>query len=77
MESIHPSQSWICLNTDDAVSFGSKSRSIGDIFRDSFGSLISSFAKHLGIIHVKQAEFWGVLEGLKQAWELAFEHIHV
>ncbi|KAE8691648.1 putative Cc-nbs-lrr resistance protein [Hibiscus syriacus] len=70
-----PPGSWICLNTDGAVSSGKATGSIGGLFKDNEGSWISGFNKKIGITNPLQCELWAILIGIQIAWDYGFEKL--
>ncbi|KAK8986158.1 hypothetical protein V6N11_082436 [Hibiscus sabdariffa] len=66
---------WLTLNIDGSVSTISSHGSAGGLIRDSEGSWLTGFNRHLGITTPLQAELWAIHEGLLLAWSIGFERL--
>ncbi|KAH9791204.1 putative ribonuclease H protein [Citrus sinensis] len=69
---------WPCvsLNTDGAMKrFGYAGA--GGLLRDYNGNWLMGFTVNLGMCSVLSAELWGLLHGLKVAWDYGFRHLQV
>ncbi|KAH9666870.1 reverse transcriptase domain-containing protein [Citrus sinensis] len=71
-----PPWPFLCLNTDGARK-GNGEASAGGLLRDCHGNFIHGFSAHLGVCSVLKAELWGVLHGLRMAWDLGYRRIQV
>ncbi|KAH9770764.1 putative ribonuclease H protein [Citrus sinensis] len=65
---------FLCLNTDGARK-GNGEASAGGLLRDCHGNFIHGFSANLGVCSVAKAELWGVLHGLRMAWDLGYIRI--
>ncbi|KAE8710998.1 hypothetical protein F3Y22_tig00110313pilonHSYRG00070 [Hibiscus syriacus] len=63
-----PDEGTYSLNTDGAVTFGSKATA-GGVLKDHCGTFILAFNKFLGCLSVLEAELSGVPEGLNLVWQ--------
>ncbi|GMJ02217.1 hypothetical protein like AT4G29090 [Hibiscus trionum] len=72
-----PIQGGVCLNVDGSSSSSSKHCSIGGLLRDTNGSWLWGFYKHVGTASVLQTELWAIYIGLLQAWEHGYEMLEV
>ncbi|CAL0306044.1 unnamed protein product [Lupinus luteus] len=70
-----PDTDWVKLNTDGAVSQGNMVAGCGGVVRDHLGAFIFAYAKHVGFCSVTQAEFWGILHGLRLALQRGFLNV--
>lgn len=70
-----PNLGWIKVNTGVTMDPCSSSVACGGFLRDSNGIWKRGFAKKLGRCSIFKAELWGILEGLKLAWDLGFRKI--
>nr|KYP40685.1 Heat shock 70 kDa protein [Cajanus cajan] len=72
-----PPNGWVCLNTDGSVyedhRIGCSKGACGGLVRDSSGCFLGGFSVNLGPTSVTLAELWGVVHGLKLAWDLGFK----
>ena len=69
---------WPCvsLNTDGAMKrFGYAGA--GGLLRDYNGNWLMGFTVNLGMCSVLSAELWGLLHGLKVAWDYGSRHLQV
>ncbi|KAH9734293.1 putative ribonuclease H protein [Citrus sinensis] len=71
-----PPWPFLCLNTDGARK-GNGEASAGGLLRDCHGNFIHGFSANLGVCSVIKAELWGVLHGLRMAWDLGYRRIQV
>ncbi|KAK2382454.1 TMV resistance protein N [Trifolium repens] len=71
-----PEGDWIKLNTDGA-SRRNNSAGCGGLLRNSNGQWLGGFSRHLGTCNAYIAELWGVLDGLKLAYERGFKKIEL
>jgi L1 cell adhesion molecule like protein len=69
-----PEGDWIMLNTDGA-SRGNSVAGCGGLLRNSNGQWLGGFSHHLGSCNAYLAELWGVLDGLKLAYDRGFKKI--
>ncbi|KAE8709942.1 PAD4 [Hibiscus syriacus] len=60
--------SWACCFDIASPSPTNARGSASGVLRDTEGSSIIGFSKHLGISSVLQSELWGIYEGLRLAW---------
>ena len=69
---------WPCvsLNTDGAMK-GSGYAGAGGLIRDSNGNWLMGFTVNLGMCSVLSVELWGLLHGLRVAWDYGFRHLQV
>ncbi|KAL2969486.1 hypothetical protein AAZX31_15G084400 [Glycine max] len=76
-----PPNGWVCLNTDGSVfenhRNGSTGSACGGLVRDSSGCFLGGFTVNIGITAVTLAELWGVVHGLKLAWDLGCKKVKV
>ncbi|KAL4334394.1 hypothetical protein GQ457_07G013410 [Hibiscus cannabinus] len=63
-----PRSGWCKLNTDGSCRLGSRLASCGGVLRSDSGSWVCGFSRFVGRCTALEAEFWGVLEGLRLAW---------
>ncbi|KAH9716124.1 reverse transcriptase domain-containing protein [Citrus sinensis] len=66
----------LSLNTDGAKK-GFGQTGAGGLLRDFNGNWIMGFIVNLGTCSVLSAELWGLLHGLRMAWEYGFRRIQV
>ncbi|KAL9437497.1 hypothetical protein AB3S75_023376 [Citrus x aurantiifolia] len=66
----------VSLNTDGARK-GLEQAGAGGLLRDFNGNWIKGFIVNLGTCSVLSAELWGLLHGLKMAWENGFRRVQV
>ena len=71
-----PTWPFLCLNTDGARK-GNGEASAGGLLRDCHGNFIHGFSAYLGVCSVLKAELWGVVHGLRMAWDLGYRRIQV
>ncbi|KAE8704090.1 hypothetical protein F3Y22_tig00110461pilonHSYRG00088 [Hibiscus syriacus] len=67
-----PPPGWVCLNSDGAVFGGLKRSSAGGVIRACDGSWILGYNRSTGYCSPLQTELWGMLIGLKLAWDHGF-----
>ncbi|WVY92797.1 hypothetical protein V8G54_000170 (mitochondrion) [Vigna mungo] len=76
-----PPSGWVCLNTDGSVfenrRTGCSRGACGGLVRDSAGCFLGGFSVNLGPTSVTLAELWGVVHGLKLAWDLGCKKVKV
>jgi len=76
-----PPNGWVCLNTDGSVfenhRNGCSGSACGGLVRDSSGCYLGGFTVNLGNTSVTLAELWGVVHGLKLAWDLGCKKVKV
>ncbi|KAK7306532.1 hypothetical protein VNO77_44479 [Canavalia gladiata] len=77
-----PPNGWVCLNTDGSVYDKKRNGRIGSacggLIRDSTGCFLGGFNVNLGSISsVTLAELWGVVHGLKLAWDIGWKKVKV
>ncbi len=63
-----PATGWISLNTDGAHRRSSGCSACGGVFRDTSGGWLGGFSMKLERCTAYRAELWGILIGLRQAW---------
>ncbi|KAL8162024.1 hypothetical protein V2J09_013513, partial [Rumex salicifolius] len=68
-----PPSGWVRLNTDGAVREG-RATAAG-VLRDESGSWLVGFVHNLGSCSVPMAELWGILSGLRLAWERGYRRV--
>lgn len=67
-----PAEGWIKCNVDGACRDDGIAAGCGGVFRDSLGRWISGFSMNLRVMDALSSEVWGILTGLKIAWEKEF-----
>lgn len=67
---------WVKVNSDGAVNLGGCA-SAARVMRDHYGSWIGGFVHNLGCCSIPKTELWGILNGLKMAWNGGFRKVHV
>ncbi|KAL4320177.1 hypothetical protein GQ457_18G016630 [Hibiscus cannabinus] len=67
-----PSEGWHKLNTDGARVVSNSMSSCGGVIRDCNGGWRIVFSRFVGICSVLEAELWGVVEGLRLAWDAGY-----
>ncbi|KAK7303017.1 hypothetical protein RJT34_13916 [Clitoria ternatea] len=76
-----PPNGWVCLNTDGSVFKNHRTRCnrgpCGGLVRDSLGCFLGGFVVNLGATSVILSELWGVVHGLKLAWDLGCKKVKV
>ncbi|KAE8730425.1 hypothetical protein F3Y22_tig00002982pilonHSYRG00051 [Hibiscus syriacus] len=72
-----PSEAWICLNADDAISSNTGISSIGGVFGDWNGAWIFGFNKTIRITYPLNSELWAIFIGIHLACEYAFERFMI
>ncbi|KAK8485664.1 hypothetical protein V6N12_019191 [Hibiscus sabdariffa] len=70
-------EGWICLNSDGAISSLTGIGSVGGLFHIDNGSWLSGFNKTIGFADPFQIELWGILLGLRLAWDNGFKKVLV
>ncbi|KAL4385605.1 hypothetical protein GQ457_15G015690 [Hibiscus cannabinus] len=65
----------VTLNTDGTVNLANSHGITREIFRDHIGGWLVGFHKYLDMSQPLQAELWGILEGLRIAWNCNFERV--
>jgi ribonuclease HI len=71
-----PKENWVRLNTDGSSKDNAKA-GCGGLIRGSDGKWLGGFSKFIGNCSAYVAELWGVLEGLKYAWNLGFRRVEL
>jgi ribonuclease HI len=71
-----PSDGWVAINTDGAIS-SNRNSGCGGIIRGCMGDWLGGFAKGLGECSIEVAELWGAWEGLQLAWNLGFRRVEL
>ncbi|MCI17069.1 ribonuclease H protein, partial [Trifolium medium] len=71
-----PQENWVRLNTDGS-SKDSLTVGCGGLICGSDGQWLGGFSKFVGSCSACVAEFWGVLEGFKYAWNLGFRFVEL
>ncbi|KAF7805280.1 non-LTR retroelement reverse transcriptase-like [Senna tora] len=72
-----PCNGWIKLNVDGSYWQHTDTISCGGVLRDEQGRWIKGFTKKMGRGNSNLAEAWAVLTGLKMAWDMKIDRIHV
>ncbi|KAL4288301.1 hypothetical protein AHAS_Ahas19G0272500 [Arachis hypogaea] len=72
-----PPTNWIKLNSDGASCGNPGTASYGGLLRDEMGHWVAGYYSNLRICSAFQAEIWGLLHGLKTAWELGIRRLIV
>jgi len=72
-----PAEPFIKLNTNGSSIGNPGMAGAGSLLRDSSRSCISGFSLNMGITSNNVAELGAVRQGLKLAWDLGFEFIHL
>lgn len=62
-----PYVSWVKLNCDGSLKLDPRRAGCGGLLRNSGGSWIRGFSRHLGNCSILKAEAWAVLEGIRLA----------
>ncbi|XP_072074464.1 uncharacterized protein [Arachis hypogaea] len=70
-----PEDGWLKINTDGAISQEHHIAGCGGLIRDSRGRWVAGFLVNIGKGTAFTAEAWGILHGLKLAWDLGFKKI--
>ncbi|EEF45145.1 conserved hypothetical protein [Ricinus communis] len=63
------------LNVDGSVRLQNGLASAGSLIRSAEGSWLSGFTHKLGSCSPFKAKLWGVLDGLRLAWDKGFKHV--
>lgn len=50
---------------------------MGGLIRDDCGKWVRGYARKVGFCSVLEAELWGIVEGLRLAWNLGFRRVEV
>lgn len=72
-----PSVDWNKLNVDGSCYGEGENIACGGLIRDASGSWIRGFLHKIGAGSVLQADLWGILTGLKMAWNAGMEKVIV
>ena len=72
-----PAEPFIKLNMDGSSIGNPGMAGAGSLLRDSSRSWISGFSLNMGITSNNVEELGAVRQGLKLAWDLGFEFIHL
>lgn len=62
-------QDWIKLNPDGSFLAGNHLAGVDGILRNNQGDCVAGFMEKVGCNSIEEAETWGLLQGLKLAWE--------
>ncbi|KAK9097467.1 hypothetical protein Sjap_022964 [Stephania japonica] len=71
-----PDKGWLKLNIDGAWNSEGKA-SAGDLIRDEEGRLVRGFHHSLGDCSTLDPELWGVLMGLRIAWQMDIKQLEL
>ncbi|WRX14343.1 Ribonuclease H domain - like 10 [Theobroma cacao] len=72
-----PQVGWVCLNTDGAYRRSIEEAFAGGVIRNAEGDWQAGFVAKLGKCSAYRAELWGVLHGLRLAWDSEFKKVQV
>lgn len=72
-----PNSRWLKLNTDGAVVQAQCQAGCEGIFQDEDGRYFLTYAGHLGVCIVLQAELWAIWHGIRLACERGFRQVTV
>ncbi|EOX98014.1 Ribonuclease H protein [Theobroma cacao] len=72
-----PQVGWVCLNTDGAYKRSIEEASAGGVKRNAEGDWQAGFVAKLGKCSAYRAELWGILHGLRLAWDSGFKKVQV
>ncbi|CAA0831450.1 Polynucleotidyl transferase- ribonuclease H-like superfamily protein [Striga hermonthica] len=72
-----PVAGWVKVNVDGSVTRTTSLSSAGRLIRDETGCWIVGFAMNIGTSTVLEAELWGVIQGLKLAWDRGFRLVEL
>ncbi|KAF7803041.1 hypothetical protein G2W53_042152 [Senna tora] len=72
---VAPEVDWIKVNTDGSYYSEQNSMACGGVARDKDNNWIFGFSKRLGRGNALHAEIWGILQGLKIAWEKGYKKV--
>jgi ribonuclease HI len=72
-----PPINWVKLNTDGSSKNNMTAAGCGGLIRGNDGEWLGGFSKFVGSCSACVAELWGVLEGLKYAWNLGFRLVEL
>ncbi|XVF74116.1 hypothetical protein PTKIN_Ptkin13bG0034400 [Pterospermum kingtungense] len=70
---IPPEEDWVKLNTDGCSKIIGERAACGGLFRDQSGIWLGGFMANLGRCGAMEAELWGILFGLRYAWEKGYK----
>ncbi|KAL5817729.1 hypothetical protein ACOSQ3_026107 [Xanthoceras sorbifolium] len=73
----HPLEGWIKLNVDGGRSSDLGIITASDVLRDHNGNWRGGFAARIAIGSILEPELWGLLKGLKAAWDRGFRRVMV
>ena len=71
-----PPWPWCKLNTDGSCR-KFQGAGAGGLLRDSIGHWISGYCINIGESSVLMAELWGLVQGLRIAWEAGIKHLSI
>ncbi|KAJ1402685.1 Ribonuclease H domain [Sesbania bispinosa] len=70
-----PHAGWFKFNVDGSLWNGGGAATYGGVLRDSSGTWIFGFSRHIGTTTALRAELWGIRSALEIAWEKGVKHI--
>ncbi|XP_010527295.1 PREDICTED: uncharacterized protein LOC104804652 [Tarenaya hassleriana] len=73
----HPPSDTVKLNSDGSVMINPDSAASGGLIRDQMGNWLVGFKANLGTCSIFRAEAWGVLLGLRLAWNRGWRKVRV
>ncbi|CAN1130057.1 Putative ribonuclease H protein At1g65750, partial [Linum perenne] len=68
---------WLVINTDGSVKQPLSEAAAGGLVRNSSGHCLLAFTANLGSCSITRAELWGILIGLRLAWNAGYKKIIV
>ncbi|CAN1131278.1 Putative ribonuclease H protein At1g65750 [Linum perenne] len=70
-------EGWSTLNTDGSRHHNNHSTAIGGVLRDSDGRFARAFCANVGDCSITRAELKAIIEGMRMAWDLGVERLHI
>ncbi|CAN1135031.1 Putative ribonuclease H protein At1g65750 [Linum perenne] len=70
-------EGWSTLNTDGSRHHSTRSTAIGGVLRDSDGRFARAFCANIGDCSITRAELKAIIEGMRMAWDLGVDKLHI
>ena len=70
-----PDDPWVKVNTDGCLKQALKISAAGGVLRNSMGGYLGGFMANLGYCSVLATKLWGLLYGIRVAWDLNYKHV--
>ncbi|CAN1339953.1 Putative ribonuclease H protein At1g65750 [Linum perenne] len=70
-------EGWSILNTDGSRYHNNRSTAIGGVLRDRDGRFARAFCANIGDCSITKAELRAIIEGMKMAWDLGVDRLHI